>query len=71
MTQYRIVKKGTVDAGKIADLVLLDADPLVDIRNTQKIAAVLVKGNYFSRDLLRQILKNIESDCKQNNHCTP
>jgi len=31
---------GTIEQGKIADLVLLDADPLQDIRNTQKIAAV-------------------------------
>jgi imidazolonepropionase-like amidohydrolase len=32
---------GTIAAGKLADLVLLDADPLADIRNTQKIRAVV------------------------------
>ncbi|PYP61250.1 MAG: amidohydrolase, partial [Gemmatimonadetes bacterium] len=35
---------GTVTAGKVADLVLLDADPLADIRNVSRIAAVVVNG---------------------------
>ncbi|MCY3916584.1 MAG: amidohydrolase family protein [Chloroflexi bacterium] len=35
---------GTVEAGKYADLLLLDADPLVDIRNVRKIAAVYKGG---------------------------
>jgi hypothetical protein len=35
---------GTVAEGKIADLVLLDADPLADIRNVSRIAAVVVNG---------------------------
>ena len=32
---------GTIGEGKIADLVLLDADPLEDIRNTRRISAVI------------------------------
>jgi imidazolonepropionase-like amidohydrolase len=40
---------GTVEVGKAADLVLLDADPLKDIRNTQKIRAVVMRGHYYSR----------------------
>lgn len=40
---------GTVEVGKAADLVLLDADPLKDIHNTSKIQAVVLRGRYFSR----------------------
>ncbi len=40
---------GTVEEGKSGDLVLLDADPLDDIRNTQKIRAVVMRGHYYSR----------------------
>ena len=36
---------GTVEAGKYADLLLLDADPLVDIRNLRQIAAVYKGGD--------------------------
>jgi imidazolonepropionase-like amidohydrolase len=35
---------GTIAAGKAADLLLLDADPLADIRNTRRIAAVIKQG---------------------------
>jgi len=51
---------GTVEAGKIADLVLLDADPLEDIANTKKIAAVVVGGKYYSRPSLDEMLAKIE-----------
>jgi imidazolonepropionase-like amidohydrolase len=37
-------RAGTIDAGKAADLVLLDGDPLTDIRNTRRIAAVIKDG---------------------------
>ena len=40
---------GSVEQGKAADLVLLDGDPLQDIRNTRKIAAVVVNGVYLPR----------------------
>jgi hypothetical protein len=36
---------GSIAAGKVADLVLLDADPLEDIRNTRKIGAVIHRGH--------------------------
>jgi hypothetical protein len=49
---------GTIAVGKLADLVLLDADPLVDIVNTRKIQAVVANGRYFDRaalDSLRSV----------------
>src|SRR3984893_14482588 len=52
---------GTVEKGKVADLVLLDANPLDDIRNTQKIQAVIVSGRYFSRANLDSILREVEA----------
>jgi imidazolonepropionase-like amidohydrolase len=52
---------GTVEAGKFADLVLLDANPLDDIRNTQKIAGVVAGGRYFSRAGLDRILSEVEA----------
>jgi imidazolonepropionase-like amidohydrolase len=38
---------GTVAPGKLADLVLLDANPLLDIRNTRRIAAVVANGRLY------------------------
>lgn len=38
---------GTIEAGKLADLVILDADPTADIRNTQKIHRVIKGGIVF------------------------
>ena len=43
---------GTVAAGKVADLVLLDADPLADIGNTRRITAVVLNGRLLARPAL-------------------
>ena len=40
---------GTIAAGKVADLVLLDANPLEDIRNTRKIHRVMQGGEWLER----------------------
>ncbi len=47
---------GTVEKGKTADLVLLDADPLQDIRNTQKVDSVILRGRLFTRKDLEKLL---------------
>jgi imidazolonepropionase-like amidohydrolase len=51
---------GTIEKGKIADLVFLDANPLDDIRNTQKVGGVIVNGRFYSRSDLQKILQGVE-----------
>lgn len=52
---------GTVQPGKLADLVFLDADPLADIHNTTKIAAVVANGRLLPRDKLDRMLAEVEA----------
>lgn len=51
---------GTVEKGKLADLVLLDADPLADINTTKKIAAIVINGRYLPTVMFQYIV-TIES----------
>lgn len=52
---------GTVERGKIANLVLLDANPLENINNTQSINAVVLKGNYLPKEALQKMLADVEA----------
>lgn len=54
-----IDKTGTIEKGKRADLVLLEADPLDDIANTQKRAGVMLKGKYYSQPEMDKWLDEI------------
>lgn len=47
---------GTIEPGRVADLVLLAADPLADIRNTRRINGVMLNGRYFDRPAIDSLL---------------
>ena len=48
----RLGDRGTLTHGKLADLVLFDADPLEDISNTRRVHAVVLSGEVLDRDRL-------------------
>ncbi len=56
---------GSVEPGKIANLLLLSANPLEDIRNTRKISVVIANGQIFDRAALDQILTHVEAAAKR------
>lgn len=56
----RLAELGTVERGKLADLVLLDANPLDDIANTRRIRAVVLAGRYLDRAALDRLLEGVE-----------
>jgi imidazolonepropionase-like amidohydrolase len=43
---------GTIEAGKVADLVLVQGNPLIDIDNTRRVVAVIARGTLFDRSRL-------------------
>jgi imidazolonepropionase-like amidohydrolase len=51
---------GTIEKGKRADLVLLDANPLDSISNTRKIRSVVINGRYLSRADLDGLLHTVQ-----------
>lgn len=48
---------GSIDPGKTGDVILLDANPLEDIRHTQRIAGLFFNGQYFNRPALDALLR--------------
>ena len=56
--------EGTVEPGKLANLVLLESDPLKDIRNTQRIDAVVLNGTYLPKAKLYSLLAEAEASAR-------
>ena len=58
----KVGEYGSVETGRVADLVILTANPLIDIRNTRTIAGVIADGRYLSSadlDRLRATLERV------------
>ena len=53
---------GTIEMGKLADLVLLDANPLADIANTRQIRAVVADGRLYRRADLERVLAEVRRE---------
>ena len=56
-----IASAGTVEKGKHADLLLLNANPLTDVANTMRIEGVMIGGRWLARDDLDRRLKAAEA----------
>jgi Amidohydrolase family len=56
---------GTIEEGKDANLVLLEKNPLLDIKNTSTIAGVMVKGRWLTSNDLQQLLDDVEVASKK------
>ncbi len=61
----KLDKYGVAEIGRAADLVLLDANPLQDIRNTRKIFGVVLGGKYYSHEALSKMLEQAEKLASQ------
>jgi len=61
----KLDKYGLVEPDHVADLVLLEANPLEDIHNTRKIAAVVLGGKYYPREELDKMLVDVEALAKE------
>ena len=58
---YRVLDRvGTIEAGKLANMVILNADPLQDIRNVQKIEWVIKEGKLIDRTYHRWFTDSFE-----------
>jgi imidazolonepropionase-like amidohydrolase len=52
---------GTVSVGKRADLILLEGNPLEDIRNTSRQSGVMVRGRWIPDEEIRRMLDNLKN----------
>jgi imidazolonepropionase-like amidohydrolase len=57
---------GTIEAGKVADLVLVQGNPLIDIGNTRRVVAVIARGTHFDRSRLHRLAAGASRDRRMN-----
>lgn len=62
----KLETQGTIEQGKFADLLLLDGNPLVDIHNTQRIRALILRGKLLDRTALNELLAKEEKFAAEN-----
>jgi imidazolonepropionase-like amidohydrolase len=53
---------GTIEVGRRADLILLEANPLEDIANVRRRAGVMVRGNWLSESEIQERLAELAAD---------
>ncbi len=59
-------KFGSIEQGKFANLVLLDANPLIKISNTEKVNGVFLRGHYLDRTALDGLMAGVKEYCKRH-----
>jgi imidazolonepropionase-like amidohydrolase len=52
-----LIRTGTIESGKEADMILLEGNPLDDIRNTRKIISVFSNGKMYDKKQIGELLK--------------
>ena len=57
---------GTITRGKLADLVLLDGDPLADLTNVNRISAVVADGRLFDEAGRKQLFADVLANARGN-----
>lgn len=62
-------KPGIIEPGNVADLVLLDSNPLEDIANTRRIRAVIIGGRVLQREDLDALLSGIAEEVRDRTGC--
>ncbi len=63
-------RRGTIEQGKEADMVLLSADPLQDISNTTQLQGVLFQGRWYDKEALDRLIADVDKETTKYNRWT-